>query len=158
MTPDQKYKINQITGTFSRYMILKNSLLEKLKNTVLYPYVLNMTYLVGTIDGVKVSEDPLEKLGPYLQIQNGINEKLKISFTREELNNWEVFSLIKHIGKEDFIKELEIYLILNIKHNSLNFLIFSIIDDKIIEQERTCILLDNDERIIETKNKMRGVK
>ena len=82
---DLNYKIKVNVDTLQQYLMMKMAIVEKIKNTQLFPYLLEMEYLLGNINGIRVSDDPIEKLGPYLRIQKGINEKLKVNFTRDEL-------------------------------------------------------------------------
>ena len=61
-----KYKTEQNALILEQYLLQKSNLLEKLKNTFLFSYLLNMEYLVGNIESVKITDDPVEELSPYL--------------------------------------------------------------------------------------------
>lgn len=152
---DLSYKIKVNVDTLQQYLMMKMAIVEKIKATQLFPYLIEMEYLVGNINGIKVSDDPIEKLGPYLRIQNGINEKMKVNFTREELLEWEVFRLNILLPTEfHTYNDFEAFIILRIQNDTLSFLVFGIINDNIIEAERTILLLDKDDRILEVKRKL----
>ena len=154
---DLNYKIKVNVDTLQQYLMMKMAIVEKIKNTQLFPYLLEMEYLLGNINGIRVSDDPIEKLGPYLRIQKGINEKLKVNFTRDELLEWEVFRLNILLPTEyNTYNDFEAFIILRIQNDTLNFLIFGIINDNEIDSERTVLLLDRDDRIQDIKRKLLG--
>ena len=154
---DLNYKIKVNVDTLQQYLMMKMAIVEKIKNTQLFPYLLEMEYLLGNINGIRVSDDPIEKLGPYLRIQKGINEKLKVNFTRDELLEWEVFRLNILLPTEyNTYNDFEAFIILRIQNDTLNFLIFGIINDNVIDSERTILLLDRDDRIQDIKRKLTG--
>lgn len=154
---DLNYKIKVNVDTLQQYLMMKMAIVEKIKNTQLFPYLLEMEYLLGNINGIRVSDDPIEKLGPYLRIQKGINEKLKVNFTRDELLEWEVFRLNILLPTEyNTYNDFEVFIILRIQNDTLNFLIFGIINDNVIDSERTVLLLDRDDRIQDIKRKLTG--
>lgn len=154
---DLNYKIKVNVDTLQQYLMMKMAIVEKIKNTQLFPYLLEMEYLLGNINGIRVSDDPIEKLGPYLRIQKGINEKLKVNFTRDELLEWEVFRLNILLPTEyNTYNDFEAFIILRIQNDTLNFLIFGIINDNVIDSERTVLLLDRDDRIQDIKRKLTG--
>ena len=154
---DLNYKIKVNVDTIQQYLMMKMAIVEKIKNTQLFPYLLEMEYLLGNINGIRVSDDPIEKLGPYLRIQKGINEKLKVNFTRDELLEWEVFRLNILLPTEyNTYNDFEAFIILRIQNDTLNFLIFGIINDNVIDSERTVLLLDRDDRLQDIKRKLTG--
>lgn len=154
---DQNYKLKTNVDTLQQYLMMKTAIIEKVKQTPLFPYLLEMEYLVGSINGIKASEDPIEKLGPYLRIQNGINEKLKVDFTREELLDWEVFRLLILLPTDyHTFNEFEVFIILKIQNDNLSFVLFGLINDNIIDAERTLLILDKDDRIQDIKKRIRN--
>ena len=154
---DLNYKIKVNVDTLQQYLMMKMAIVEKIKATQLFPYLLEMEYLLGNINGIRVSDDPIEKLGPYLRIQKGINEKLNVNFTRDELLEWEVFRLNILLPTEyNTYNDFEAFIILRIQNDTLNFLIFGIINDNVIDSERTVLLLDRDDRIQDIKRKLAG--
>ena len=52
--------------------------------------------------------------------------------------------------------DFEAFIILRIQNDTLNFLIFGIINDNVIDSERTVLLLDRDDRIQDIKRKLTG--
>ena len=148
----QKYKTEQNSLILEQYLLQKSNLLEKLKNTFLFSYLLNMEYLVGYLESVKVTEDPIEEISPYLNIQDGINQTLKVKFNREELLNWELFRLKTMFYPDEYTSyELKSYILIKISGESLELLIFGILENKIIIQDDILKILDSDQKIIETK-------
>jgi hypothetical protein len=154
----QKYKIESNVQILEQYLLQKSNILEKLKHTELFPYLINMEYLVGNIDSVTVTDDPIEEIGPYLNIQDGINQKLNVSFTREELLDWELFRLVTiHCSEKEGINHtIKSYVLLRILNGSLMVLIFGILDNRIIPEKEILKLLNSDVKIIETKQQIEG--
>ena len=151
---EQNFNIDQNTQILEQYILQKSAILEKLKNTLLLPYLLNMTYMVGNIGSVKVTEDPIEELGPLLNSINGINQTLNVKFTREELVDWEIFKYTIFLFENDEYKiteELNIYLLIRLSGNSANLLIFGILDNTIVPSDKCQQVLDNDIKIKDTK-------
>lgn len=148
----QIYKTQQHTQILEQYLLQKSNILEKIKNTFLFPYLINMEYLVGQIESIVVTDDPVEELAPYLNIQDGINQKLKVKFTREELLDWELFRLKKTFNPDEYVSyELSAYILLKISAGQLNLLIFGIMENRIIEQDQIIGILNSDVKIQETK-------
>lgn len=148
----QLYKTAQNVTTLEQYILQKSNILEKIKKTYLFPYLLNMEYLVGNIDSVKVTDDPVEEISPYLNIQDGINQTLNVKFNREELLDWELFRLSIIFYPTEFqTEELKCYILLRIRGNDLDLLIFGIINNRILKQDKIIPILNEDEKIKETK-------
>ena len=156
----QKYKTEANAQTLEQYLLQKSNILEKLKQTSLFPYLLNMEYLIGNLDGVTVTDDPIEEIGPYLNIQDGINQKLNVSFTREELLDWELFRLVTiHCPEGENVNyTIKSYILLRIINGSLMVLIFGILDNRIIPEKEIMKLLSNDIKIAETKQLLEGLQ
>lgn len=151
----QKSKTETNVRYLEQYLLQKSNLLEKLKSTELFPYLLNMEYLVGNIDSVLITDDPVEELSPYLNIQDGINQKLNVSFTREELLDWELFRLITNVCPDEYTSyEIKSYILLRILNGKLMVLIFGILENKIIPENEILKLLNGDIKIQETKNQL----
>lgn len=167
---ERSFKITQNAEILHMYAVQKAAILQKIKNTFLFPYLLNMQYLVGTLENVKVTEDPIELLAPYLNTLEGVNRTLKVNFNRENLIDWEVFKHTVYFTKEQIItsselpyfeeeqntkaNELQIYLLLKLAGNNLDFIIFGIIDNKILKQDKIIYFLDNDPKVLETKKEL----
>lgn len=150
---ERSFKIAQNAEILQIYTVQKAALLQKIKNTFLFPYMLNMQYLVGTIENVKVTEDPIELLAPYLNTLEGINRTLNVNFNRENLIDWEIFKLDVYFTEEqkmDF-NEMQIYLLVKLSGNNLDYIIFGILGNYIVKQDKVIYFLDNDPKILETK-------
>ena len=148
----QKSKTEHFAIILEQYLLQKSNILEKVKRTFLFPYLLNMEYLVGYLESVKVTEDPIEEIAPYLNIQDGINQTLKVKFNREELLDWELFRLKTMFYPDEYNSyELKSYILIKISGESLELLIFGILENKIITQDDILKILDSDQKIIETK-------
>lgn len=167
---EESFKVKQNTDILQQYLMQKSVILEKVKGTYLFPYILNMQYLVGIIENVKVTDDPIETLAPYLNTLEGINRTLKVNFNRENLIDWEVFKLDVYFSQTDWdninkdkyfgqgnvpaFDELKIYLLIKIYGNSLDLIIFGIIDNHVIKQDKIQYFLDNDPKVLETKREL----
>lgn len=167
---ETSFKVQQNVEVLQNYAMQKTLILNKIKGTFLFPYLLNMQYMVGTIENVKVTEDPIDELAPYLNTIEGINRTLKVNFNRENLIDWEIFKLEVFFTQTDWagiqqdkyttqdnpgnFKEMVIYLLLKFSGQNLNLLIFGIIEGKIIPQEKVQYFLDNDAKILETKKEL----
>lgn len=148
----QKYKTEQNALILEQYLLQKSNLLEKLKNTFLFSYLLNMEYLVGNIESVKITDDPVEELSPYLNIQDGINQKLNVKFTSEELYDWELFRLKTMFYPDEYTSyELRSYILLRISAGKLDLLIFGIMENRILEEKQILSILNQDVKIKETQ-------
>lgn len=150
------FKIHKNAEVLQQYLLQKTAIMEKLKGTYLLPYLLTMQYLVGSINGVTVTDDPVEDIAPYLNIQDGINQKLNVKFTREELKDWEIFRYFIHIPRKDteLIDELKIYILIKINGNSIDLLIFGLFDFRILDSKTATALLESDIKVIETKKEL----
>ena len=151
---EQSFKVEQNVQILEQYVLQKGLIIEKLKNTYLFPYLLNMQYMIGNIGSIKVTEDPIEELGPHLNTLEGINKTMEVSFTREELADWEIFKYNIYLFQdEQFIntEELSIYLLLKLTGNSVNLMIFGIINNNIIKTDKCLEVLNNDVKIRDTK-------
>lgn len=150
------FKIHKNAEVLQQYLLQKTAIMEKLKGTYLLPYLLTMQYLVGSINGVTVTDDPVEDIAPYLNIQDGINQKLNVKFTREELKDWEIFRYFIRIPRKDteLIDELKIYILIKINGNSIDLLIFGLFDFRILDSKTATALLESDIKVIETKKEL----
>ena len=156
ITDDTSFKVSQNIDTLQQYLMQKSNIIQKLKSTFLFPYLLNMEYLVGTIENVKITDDPIDELSPYLNTINGINKILQVNFNRENLTDWEVFRFVHHITNDEnpmniINTQLNIYILLKFKNNSLDLLMFGIIEGRVLKQDKVAVFLDNDIQIQETK-------
>lgn len=150
------FKVHKNAEVLQQYLLQKTAIMEKLKGTYLLPYLLTMQYLVGSINSVMVTDDPVEDIAPYLNIQDGINQKLNVKFTREELKDWEIFRYFIRIPRKDteLIDELKIYILIKINGNSIDLLIFGIFDFRILDSKTATALLESDIKVIETKKEL----
>lgn len=148
---DVKYQVDRILNISQSYLILKNQLIEKVLETDLYPYVLNMKYLVGEIEHFMLTESPT-KYWKYLKGDKGINKLNNSNLTEEILSDWNVFEKTKDIpNKFQSVDKLEMVLIFKIQGSTLKYMFFSIYKDNVINQEKTIDLLNNEPDIKETK-------
>lgn len=150
------FKVSKNAEVLQQYLLQKAAIMEKLKGTYLLPYLLTMQYLVGKLNDVTITDDPVEEIGPYLNIQDGINQKLNVKFTREELKDWEIFRYFIRIPRKDteLIDELKIFILVKINGNSIDLLMFGIFDFRILDGKTSMALLDSDVKVIETKKEL----
>ena len=154
---EQNFKIQQNIQVLEQYTLQKSIILNKVKTTYILPYLLNMNYMVGELNNVKITENPIDELSPYLNGQDGINKTLNVNFTREELKDWEIFKYTIYLFENEQYTntdELNIYLLLKIVGNQLNLVIFGLygmFDSRVIGTDKCLQFLDNDIKIKDTK-------
>lgn len=150
------FKVSKNAEILQQYLLQKSAIMDKLKGTYLLPYLLTSQYLVGKLNDVVITDDPIEELGPYLSIQDGINQKLNVKFTREELKDWEIFRYYIRLPRKDteLIDDLKIFILIKINGNSIDLLIFGIFDFRILDGKTAQSLLDVDVKVIETKKEL----
>lgn len=150
------FKVSKNAEVLQQYLLQKSAIMEKLKGTYLLPYLLTMQYLVGKINDVTITDDPVEEIGPYLNIQDGINQKLNVKFTREELMDWEIFRYFIRIPRKEneLIDELKIFLLIKINGNSIDLIMFGLFDFRVLDGKTAQSLLDSDIKVIETKKEL----
>lgn len=157
---DTNFKVQQNVNILEQYLLQKSIILDKLKGTFLFPYLLNMEYMIGELNGVKVTENPITELSPYLNTPNGINQTIQTKFTSEELTDWEVFKYTIYLFEnEEFIntEELKIYIVIKIIGNQLNLVVFGLhgVYEPIIIKDKICYdYLEKDVKILETKKEL----
>lgn len=144
---DVKYQVDRLLNITQSYLILKNQLIEKLLETDLYPYVLNMKYLVGELEHYMLTESPT-KYWKYLNGDKGINTLNNSNLTTDILSDWNVFEKIKEIpNKYQSTDKLEMVLIFKIQGSSLRYMFFSVYKENVINQEKTIELLNKEQDI-----------
>lgn len=140
--------LNKSADIIKQYLLLKNNIIETLKDTFLFPYLLEMDYLVGEYEGLKVSDSPMETLG-YFNMRNGVKELMGIEMDINLLQSWNVFRLkIPIKDKYQQINYFKVYLFLKIRNNTLDYFLFSEYQGKIFVQEITLNMLDKQPNII----------
>lgn len=153
---ESDFKISKNAEVLQQYLLQKSAIMDKLKGTYLLPYLLASQYLVGKLNDVVITDDPVEELGPYLNIQDGINQKLNVKFTREELKDWEIFRYYIRLPRKDteLIDDLKVFILIKINGNSIDLLMFGIFDFRILDSKTAQSLLDVDVKVIETKKEL----
>lgn len=149
---DLKYQVDRRLNIIQSYLLLKNQLIEKLLGTDLYPYVLNMQYLVGELEHYMLTDSPT-KFWPYLKGDKGINRLNNSNLTESVLSDWVTFEKVKEIpNRFQSTDKLEMFLIFKIQGNDLKYMFFSIYKENVINQEKTIELLNKEPDIIMSKN------
>lgn len=134
----------------------KKELLNEVKGTFLWELLLGMDFLVGSINGVKLTEDPFSYTDFLNKDQSkfvgpGINEILKTDLTKNDLYWWNTFYLdipildakLYEMSKIKKYHSLQTYILLRImpevapkpslgypgKKKQIRYLVFSIYND-----------------------------
>lgn len=140
-------------------LIIKNNILETVHNTPLFPYVLEMEHLIGILEGVQLTDDPIKLLSRYIfenstiEIKTeeqhrglGINEVLGTNLKISDLNMYHVFRYKQTLTKE---KPLHINIYLLIHKTQKLYLMFSESQNRILSENITKELLDRIPAVIE---------
>lgn len=142
--------LKKSASIIKQYLLAKNNILEAIKETFLFPYLLEMEYLIGTYEGVVVSDSPTETL-PYFKMPNGLKELMNIDIDNSTLNNWNVFRLkIPIKDKYSNINYFNTYAFIRIA-KSIDYFFFSFYEGKIFTQELTLTMLDKQPAINDIK-------
>lgn len=154
----EQEKINEMLIINEQILSVKKDILDKISNTFLFPYILEMRLLIGNYNGIQVT-DSVEKLIPYTNI---INKTLGTNIKKEIFYNWLTFELktnIKsNVDKTQKIGEIFSYIVMKLTSTNLDYFAFTIYDDEILSQETTFALLDKNKNIKEIKEVIEASK
>ena len=154
----EQEKINEMLIINEQILSVKKDILDKISNTFLFPYILEMRLLIGNYNGIQVT-DSVEKLIPYTNI---INKTLGTNIKKEIFYNWLTFELktnIKsNVDKTQKIGEIFSYIVMKLTSTNLDYFAFTIYDDEILSQESTFALLDKNKNIKEIKEVIEASK
>ena len=154
----EQEKINEMLIINEQILSVKKDILDKISNTFLFPYILEMRLLIGNYNGIQVT-DSVEKLIPYTNI---INKTLGTNIKKEIFYNWLTFELktnIKsNVDKSQKIGEIFSYIVMKLTSTNLDYFAFTIYDDEILSQETTFALLDKNKNIKEIKEVIEASK
>ena len=137
--------LNKIAEVNKQYLLNKNNILEKLKETVLFPYLLEMEYLVGYYEGIQLTDSPNETL-KYFPGRGGVTEISGISMDVNTIISWNVFRYKRPIKTQFGLEYFTCYLFLKIT-TSVQYFLFSFYKDKVYNQEITLTYLDKQPEI-----------
>lgn len=154
----EQEKINEMLIINEQILSVKKDILDKISNTFLFPYILEMRLLIGNYNGIQVT-DSVEKLIPYTNI---INKTLGTNIKKEIFYNWLTFELktnIKsNVDKTQKIGEIFSYIVMKLTSTNLDYFAFTIYDNEILSQESTFALLDKNKNIKEIKEVIEASK
>lgn len=168
-----KYKEQNKENIIQKFLYLneqkllkKNYILELVKDTILFPYVLEMEHLIGNIEGIAFTDDPTRILSRFFfpkinasiqqsqtdsfldatNIALGVNDIFNTNYTIQDILNFNVFRYKTKLASPDK-NNLPIYvnsylLIRNGAEPEDNYFMFSEVQNKLLNQNITMELLD----------------
>lgn len=168
-----KYKEQNKENIIQKFLYLneqkllkKNYILELVKNTILFPYVLEMEHLIGNIEGIAFTDDPTRILSRFFfpkinasiqqsqtdsfldatNVALGVNDIFNTNYTVKDILNFNVFRYKTKLASPDK-NNLPIYvnsylLIRNGENPEDNYFMFSEVQNKLLNQNITMELLD----------------
>lgn len=168
-----KYKEQNKENIIQKFLYLneqkllkKNYILELVKDTILFPYVLEMEHLIGNIEGIAFTDDPTRILSRFFfpkinasiqqsqtdsfldatNVALGVNDIFNTNYTVKDILNFNVFRYKTQLASPDK-NNLPIYvnsylLIRNGAEPEDNYFMFSEVQNKLLNQNITMELLD----------------
>ena len=168
-----KYKEQNKENIIQKFLYLneqkllkKNYILELVKDTILFPYVLEMEHLIGNIEGIAFTDDPTRILSRFFfpkinasiqqsqtdsfldatNVALGVNDIFNTNYTVKDILNFNVFRYKTKLASPDK-NNLPIYvnsylLIRNGTEPEDNYFMFSEVQNKLLNQNITMELLD----------------
>lgn len=168
-----KYKEQNKENIIQKFLYLneqkllkKNYILELVKDTILFPYVLEMEHLIGNIEGIAFTDDPTRILSRFFfpkintsiqqsqtdsfldatNVALGVNDIFNTNYTIQDILNFNVFRYKTKLASPDK-NNLPIYvnsylLIRNGVEPEDNYFMFSEVQNKLLNQNITMELLD----------------
>ena len=169
-----KYKEQNKENIIQKFLYLneqkllkKNYILELVKDTILFPYVLEMEHLIGNIEGIAFTDDPTRILSRFFfpkinasiqqsqtdsfldatNVALGVNDIFNTNYTIQDILNFNVFRYKTKLASPDK-NNLPIYvnsylLIRNGAEPEDNYFMFSEVQNKLLNQNITMELLDS---------------
>ena len=168
-----KYKEQNKENIIQKFLYLneqkllkKNYILELVKDTILFPYVLEMEHLIGNIEGIAFTDEPTRILSRFFfpkinasiqqsqtdsfldatNVALGVNDIFNTNYTIQDILNFNVFRYKTKLASPDK-NNLPIYvnsylLIRNGVEPEDNYFMFSEVQNKLLNQNITMELLD----------------
>ena len=168
-----KYKEQNKENIIQKFLYLneqkllkKNYILELVKDTILFPYVLEMEHLIGNIEGIAFTDDPTRILSRFFfpkinasiqqsqtdsfldatNVALGVNDIFNTNYTVKDILNFNVFRYKTKLASPDknnlpsYVKSY--LLIRNGAEPEDNYFMFSEVQNKLLNQNITMELLD----------------
>ena len=168
-----KYKEQNKENIIQKFLYLneqkllkKNYILELVKDTILFPYVLEMEHLIGNIEGIAFTDEPTRILSRFFfpkinasiqqsqtdsfldatNVALGVNDIFNTNYTIQDILNFNVFRYKTKLASPDK-NNLPIYvnsylLIRNGAEPEDNYFMFSEVQNKLLNKNITMELLD----------------
>ena len=168
-----KYKEQNKENIIQKFLYLneqkllkKNYILELVKDTILFPYVLEMEHLIGNIEGIAFTDDPTRILSRFFfpkinasiqqsqtdsfldatNVALGVNDIFNTNYTIQDILNFNVFRYKTKLAspdKNNLPIYVNSYLLIRIGDNPEdNYFMFSEVQNKLLNQNITMELLD----------------
>ena len=168
-----KYKEQNKENIIQKFLYLneqkllkKNYILELVKDTILFPYVLEMEHLIGNIEGIAFTDDPTRILSRFFfpkinasiqqsqtdsfldatNVALGVNDIFNTNYTIQDILNFNVFRYKTKLAspdKNNLPIYVNSYLLIRIgEEPEDNYFMFSEVQNKLLNQNITMELLD----------------
>ena len=168
-----KYKEQNKENIIQKFLYLneqkllkKNYILELVKDTILFPYVLEMEHLVGNIEGIAFTDEPTRILSRFFfpkinasiqqsqtdsfldatNVALGVNDIFNTNYTIQDILNFNVFRYKTKLAspdKNNLPIYVNSYLLIRIGvEPEDNYFMFSEVQNKLLNQNITMELLD----------------
>lgn len=168
-----KYKEQNKENIIQKFLYLneqkllkKNYILELVKDTILFPYVLEMEHLIGNIEGIAFTDDPTRILSRFFfpkinasiqqsqtdsfldatNVALGVNDIFNTNYTIQDILNFNVFRYKTKLAspdKNNLPIYVNSYLLIRIgAEPEDNYFMFSEVQNKLLNQNITMELLD----------------
>lgn len=168
-----KYKEQNKENIIQKFLYLneqkllkKNYILELVKDTILFPYVLEMEHLIGNIEGIAFTDDPTRILSRFFfpkinasiqqsqtdsfldatNVALGVNDIFNTNYTIQDILNFNVFRYKTKLAspdKNNLPIYVNSYLLIRIgSEPEDNYFMFSEVQNKLLNQNITMELLD----------------
>ena len=168
-----KYKEQNKENIIQKFLYLneqkllkKNYILELVKDTILFPYVLEMEHLIGNIEGIAFTDEPTRILSRFFfpkinasiqqsqtdsfldatNVALGVNDIFNTNYTIQDILNFNVFRYKTKLAspdKNNLPIYVNSYLLIRIGvEPEDNYFMFSEVQNKLLNQNITMELLD----------------
>ena len=156
-------------------LLMKNYVLETVKDTHLFPYVLVMEHLIGVIEGIQLTDIPIKLLSRYFfpkidanilqsptdnfldakTVSLGVNDLFNTNYSPNDISNFNIFRYQTKLSSNN-VNNLPVfvnsYLFIKIGDSPEdNYFMFSEVQNRLLNQNITMELLERNPEIKQIK-------
>ena len=156
-------------------LLMKNYVLETVKDTHLFPYVLVMEHLIGVIEGIQLTDIPIKLLSRYFfpkidasilqsptdnfldakTVSLGVNDLFNTNYSPNDISNFNIFRYKTKLSSNN-VNNLPVfvnsYLFIKIGDSPEdNYFMFSEVQNRLLNQNITMELLERNPEIKQIK-------